>query len=107
MPFGKTDTACAGDIPACGGFMLAERYLELFEEGKEAGFFSTKGKLLEKVRYYLNHSEKRKQIAQAGRERCLRSGYSNQERMKEMLEIIKREGNRRCKQRVRYVWLRR
>ena len=79
------------EIPACSGFMLAERtneHLELFEEGKEAEFFSTKEELLEKVRYYLNHEEERKRIAQAGRERCLKSGYSNQERIKEIIRII-------------------
>jgi spore maturation protein CgeB len=79
------------EIPACGGFMLSERtneHLELFEEGEEAEFFSTNEELLEKTRHYLNHQERREQIARSGRERCLRSGYSNQERIKEMIRII-------------------
>ncbi len=79
------------EIPACGGFMLAERtseHLDLFEEGKEAEFFGNQEELLGKVRYYLAHESERRQIAQAGRERCLRSGYSNHERLKEILSSI-------------------
>ncbi len=86
------------EIPACGGFMLAERtkeHLELFEEGKEAEFFSSKEELLEKVLYYLNHEEERDRISRAGRERCMKSGYSNQERLKIIIQhlrgLMKRE----------------
>lgn len=77
------------EIPACGGFMLAERTDEhrgLFEEGMEAEFFGSIEELVEKVRHYLSHEDARRQIARAGRERCLRSGYDYPSRMRWMLE---------------------
>ena len=72
------------EIPACQGFMLAERtseHLELFEENKEAVYFSTNEELLEKCLYYLSHEKERVQIATNGRERCIKSGYSNKDRI--------------------------
>jgi hypothetical protein len=76
------------EIPACGAFMVAERtseHLALFEDGKEAVFFSTNTELVAKVDFYLRHPEERRCIAAAGKKRCVDSGYSNYERMKLML----------------------
>lgn len=84
-------TTRSSEIPACGGFMLAERteeHLEMFQEGKEAAFFSSNEELLEKCKYYLAHEEERASIANAGRLRCLNSDYSNEGVIKKLIGII-------------------
>ncbi len=82
------------EIPACGGFMLAERtseHLALFEEGKEAVFFSSNQELYEQCLYYLNHEEERLKITQAGYRKCLDAGYDNQQTIKRVLDEILNE----------------
>lgn len=78
------------EIPACGAFMLAPRtqeLLKLFEEGREAEFFASRTELLDKLAYYLARQMERDRIAAAGRDRCLRSGYSNHSSIENILGI--------------------
>lgn len=79
------------EIPACGTFMLAESsdlHRRLFEDGKDAVFFTTKEELLQKVKYYLSHADERMRIAEQGWQRCRQSGYSHEGRLKDVLQTI-------------------
>ena len=70
---------------------LAERtddHLSLFEEGKEAEFFSGDEEMQDKIRFYLANDDARKRIAVAGRERCLRSGYSSAEQLANIIAKV-------------------
>lgn len=81
-------TSRSVEIPACGGFMLGERtkrHLEFFEEAREAEYFSSNEELLNKVKRYLGRDGEREKIAQAGRERCAKSGYSMRAQLGQML----------------------
>jgi len=77
------------EIPACGGFMLAERTAEhqdLFAEGVEAAYFEGAEELIAKTRHYLAHEEEWARIADAGLARCLRDDYSYAGRLRAGLE---------------------
>lgn len=79
------------EIPACGTMMLAPRsdmLKVMFEEDREAVYYSSKEELLSKIRYYLANKGERQRIARAGRERCLRDGHSNIDRARHVLRDV-------------------
>lgn len=62
------------EVPAAGAMLLAERtadHLELFDEDREAVFFSSMDELCDKLRFYLGAEGSRRRIAEAGRARVL------------------------------------
>ncbi len=91
----ETSTSRNFEIPASGTFMLAERtdeLLRLFDEGKEAEFFSSPEEMCDKAQFYLRHDAERARIAAAGHERCVRSGYSTVVQMRKLFERIAAKG---------------
>jgi hypothetical protein len=83
------------EIPAVGGFLLADRtplHNSYFEEGKEAEFFSSAEELVEKCRHYLFDAEARLAIAAAGHERCIRSRHAHADEMRRILSELFRVG---------------
>lgn len=90
-----TETTRSMEIPACGAFMLAERtesHQMLFEEGKEAEYFSTNEELLEKVQFYLKQDELRERIGSEAYKRCLSSGYGYEVQLKQIIKEVQTNG---------------
>jgi hypothetical protein len=80
------------EIPACRAFMLAERtdeHLSMFEEGKEAEFFSTPEEMMDKIRYYLAHEDERLRVAEGGYQRTIRGGNTYKDRLFHLLSHLK------------------
>ena len=87
----ETSTTRTFEIPAMGTVLLAERtalHQQLFDEGKEAEFFSSDEEMVDKIWFYLKHNEARQQIAAAGRARCERSGYASFNLLKKIIEAL-------------------
>lgn len=79
------------EIPACGSMLLADRtteHQELFEEGKEAEYFSSEDELVDKAVFYSKNKVSRQRIARNGLKRSRSSGYSYCDRMKSVLEVV-------------------
>ena len=74
-----TITSRSIEIPACKGFMLAERtnrQKEIFIEGDEADYFSSDEELLKKIKFYLSDDAKRLKVAHNGYVKCIKSNVS-------------------------------
>ncbi|MEO7650912.1 MAG: glycosyltransferase [Bryobacteraceae bacterium] len=92
-------TSRSFEIPACAGFMLAERSEEhrmYFEEDREAVYFDSFGEMIEKIRFYVNHDDARRRIARAGYERCLRSAATYVDRARFAIDQYSRMRQPAC-----------
>ncbi len=79
------------ELPACGGFMLAERtaaHQELFAEDLEAVFFGTPDELVAKVRQWLIRDDDRHTIAVAGYRKISGGRNTYADRMNEILAAV-------------------
>lgn len=86
-------TSRSFEIPACAGFMLAERTEEhqlYFTEDEEAAYFGCFEELVSKLRFYVAHEEPRRRIAQAGYRRSVQSSYRYVDRARTGLEYFAR-----------------
>lgn len=91
--FVRSEHGCAHsmktfELPACGAFVLStrtEEQLEYFPEDRCAAYFWTQEEMLDKLRFYLSHSEARERIRLAGAERARPHTYA--ERAKTILSV--------------------
>lgn len=78
------------EIPASGGFQLTDYRKDLdalFDIGREVAVFKDRTDLREKIKYYLEHDQERKNIARAGHERVLQD-HTMDARVKQILNLI-------------------
>jgi len=76
------------ELPACGGFVLAERtdtHQELFAEDREAAFFSTPDEMTGKIRDWLPRDDTRRAVAAAGLRRITQGRNTYADRLAEIL----------------------
>lgn len=79
------------EIAGCGGFQICEyrpSISKFFELDKEIVVFKTLTELKEKVRYYLDHPNERKEISQRAYEKAQKL-HTYQIRLQELLKILK------------------
>ena len=85
------------EIPALGGLFCAERtreHLALYEEGREAVFWSDAAECAKQCMALLADEPRRKAIAAAGHARALRNGHYNERVMARILDAATGQGTR-------------
>jgi spore maturation protein CgeB len=76
------------EIPACGRLLLCERSKDveqMFIDGQEAVFFSSKEELVEKAKWLIEHPDELERIAEAGMRRVWIDGHDVKSRASEFI----------------------
>ena len=84
-------TTRSAEVPYIGSLLCAERteeHLARYKEDEEAVFWETPEECAEKCFALLADEERRNRIAEAGRRRCIASGYLNEPVMKRILDVL-------------------
>ncbi|WP_141604630.1 CgeB family protein [Terrilactibacillus laevilacticus] len=84
-------TARTFEVPACKGFLLAERTIEhqeIFKEGIEADFFDDLDELKEKISFYINNEKIRWEIAERGFFKVKKLNATYRRRAEQILEEL-------------------
>lgn len=82
------------EIPITKTMMMSEYTDDLnsmFEQGKEAEYFTSKEELLEKVKFYLSNEEQLKQVGENGYRRLMKDGHEVVDRCQKILKIYNEE----------------
>ena len=85
------DARRSAEIPYISSVLCAERteeHLAMYREDEEAVFWSTPKECAEKYFALLADEENRTRIAEAGRRRCIASGYLNDPVMRRILDAL-------------------
>lgn len=80
----------AFDIMGCGGFLISDfqaDFGELFVPDEDYVFYTTSEDLYAKIDYYLEHEEKREQIAKKGYEK-VKAGHTYDHRVSQILKML-------------------
>ncbi|RMG44893.1 MAG: methyltransferase domain-containing protein [Candidatus Dadabacteria bacterium] len=89
-PYGDFLNPRTFELASCGAFQLCDEraYLsEVLEPGKEIITFKNRHDLQDKIRYYLERPEERREIAERAREKVL-AAHTYNHRIHEMLSVI-------------------
>jgi spore maturation protein CgeB len=88
---GDLHTTRSIEIPAIGRLLCARRtpeHLQMYDEGKEAVFWTTAAECADQCHALLANDRVRTDIAYAGHERCLRNGYFNEPMLASILHRV-------------------
>lgn len=78
------------DTAACAAFQLTDYRIGLggqFEEGTEIISYQNQQDFLQKLRYYMDHEQERRQIAEAAKQRVL-AAHTFEHRIQQLLETV-------------------